>query len=211
MMVAQKIIIHPITGESLNKRAWAKKLGISPTTFAKRLDNNYQTAFTPGRLTPSKLAWTPEEDDYLISVARVPNLQKHWNKTSKSNGWQQRSIKSLNTRIWLLQQQQLLDGRRHLEEAEGWVTMSQLAQCLGISNFPVRDWMRNGLKSTRTGECLRSPIKIHLQDFVVWACSPSGSGQVIKAIENNRIALSWLLVQIGNWMPEVKHKSRLIA
>ena len=202
------LITHPQTSETLCKKEWAEKLGITRTTFNKRIKKHpLLVALTPGRLPSGRDIWTQEQDEYLCAVCRTPNLYKRWNQLAKFRGWKHRSLDALNGRISLLKREGLIDGRRHLDESEGWCTLKQLHECMGISEDPVKLWIKQGLKVTRNGECLRSPYKVHLKDFVTWACTYDGAALVGKAIEGNAIAATWLLVQIGNWMPEVKKKS----
>lgn len=212
------LITHPETGVSLCKAHWAKELGITQTALSYRLKNHsLLVALTSGTLPFSKQAWSEEEDDYLSLVCRAPNIYKHWNIAAKKRGWRIRSYRALCSRIYILQHKGEIDGRQHLEESDGWLTMRQLSQCMDVSPDSIRSWMRCGLKVIRNNESERSFCKIHLKDFVLWACTPNGAGIIGRAIYGNAIASTWLLVQVGNWMPEAvkskhkKHKPRIPA
>ena len=209
------LITHPETGVSLCKARWAEELGVSPTTVHNRLKNHpVAIALTPGPLPLPKHIWSKEEDDYLELVCRAPNLYKHWNIAAKKRGWKLRSHRALCDRVYILQHRGELGEREQIDESSGWLTMRQLSQCMDASPDSVRFWIAQGLKSERNSGSDHSFRKIHLKDFVVWACTPNGAGIVARAVYNNAIASTWLLVQIGNWLPEaVKNKplTRLAA
>ncbi|MBN3948375.1 MAG: hypothetical protein HWQ38_18750 [Nostoc sp. NMS7] len=202
------LITHPTTGETLCKKDWADKLQISRLTLYERIKNHpLDIALTPGRLATGRDIWSAEEEDYLCCVYRSPNLYKRWNRTAKFRGWKERSHYALDKHISLLMAEGAIDSRRNLDESAGWLSIRQLHQCLGISEDPVKLWISLGLKVTRNGE-KQSSYKIHLRDFVVWACTFNGAAMVAKAVHGNAIASTWLLVQIGNWMPEAKRTRR---
>ncbi|MBN3951269.1 MAG: hypothetical protein HWQ38_34275 [Nostoc sp. NMS7] len=200
----KNFITHPQTKERLCKKEWAAKLGITRTTFSLRLKKHpLVIALTPGRMPSGRDVWSAKEEAYLIDIHRTPNLYKRWNRLAKIRGWKPRSHDALNGRITLLKREGAIDGRRNLDESAGWLSLNQLRHCLCISEDPVHIWIRQGLKVTREG----SSYKIHLRDFAIWACTIEGAPLVAKAVNGNAIAGTWLLVQIGNWMPEAK-KSR---
>jgi excisionase family DNA binding protein len=200
----QHLITHPETGETLCKKQWAEKLGITKGIFSKRLQNHpLEIALTPGRLRPNTSLWSDEEDSYLCAIYRSPSLYRRWNRIAKYRNWKPRSRYALDHRITLLQHQGFIEGRRHLNEDEGWLTIDQLAECLRISYDPVKRWLGRGLKFSRNGV----HYKIHLKDFVAWACTPDGAAMVGKAASGDAIASTWLLVQIGFWLPQKEVRS----
>jgi hypothetical protein len=106
-----------------------------------------------------------------------------------------------------------IENRRTLDESSGWLTLGQLRHCLCLiedAEEPVKGWLNEGLKATRYGERNLARYKIHLADFVTWACSPRGAALVGKAIYGNAIACTWVLVQIGIWLPEVTKNKHLV-
>lgn len=190
------LVTHPTTGEALCKKEWAAKLGITPPIFSIRLKNHpLAIALTPGKLPTGRDVWSPEEEAYLIDIHRTPNLYKRWNRLAKIRGWKPRSQYALSGHLNLLKKEGAIDGRQNLDESAGWLSLNQLRHCLCISEDPVKIWFREGLKVTRDGVSYR----IHLKDFVAWACTIEGAALVAKAVNGNAIALNWLLVQIGNW------------
>jgi excisionase family DNA binding protein len=196
----EHVIVHPETGEAHNKKDWAQKLGIGRDIFSKRLQRHpLEVALTPGRLRPNVSPWSDEEDSYLSCVYRCPNLYKRWNRLAKFRGWKPRSRYAIDHRISRLRQLGFIESRRQLNEDDGWLTIEQLASCLRITYDPVKRWLdKGGLKYSRNG----SHYKIHLHDFVAWACTPDGAAMVGKAAFGDAIASTWLLVQIGFWMPK---------
>lgn len=200
-------ITHPQTGETYCKAEWARRIGRTTRALSDRIEKHGTIiALTPGPLPLSKHIWSQEEDDYLELVYKIPNLYKLWNQSALKRGWKCRSQKAISERIRFLQNKGILNSRRGIEESDGWLTMCQLAECMGVSSDSVRRWIAEGLRVDRTSDCLRSHYKIHLKDFVTWACTVDGATLIAKAIEQNAIASIWLLVQIGNWMPEVGKK-----
>ena len=209
-------ITHPLTGETLSRTEWAEKIGICVHALSNRIKNHsLATALTIGPMPPSKVIWSKEEDDYLEAVYRNPKLYKLWNKMVVQRGWKQRSQSAISARIQFLQHKGILTSRKSLEESEGWLSMSQLAGCMGVSSDSVRHWMSQGLKSTRNGDCVKSHYKIHLKDFVIWACTLNSAPLITKAILGNELASTWLLVQLGNWIKEAvgaqKSRQRLLV
>ena len=188
-----EFITHPKTGETLTRMQWAEKLRINYFTLRNRLQRQpIEIALRP------HIGWTNEEDDYLILVYRSPNLLFLWNQVAEKRGWRQRTIRSLNSRISFLIEQQEISSRRKTEEADGWLLATQLSECLGISRTVVCRWTECGLKGYLDGD----RIKIHLHHFAAWAVSPIGAGEISKICKSNPLAFSWILVQIGNWINE---------
>ncbi|MEW5859545.1 MAG: hypothetical protein AB1861_19510 [Cyanobacteriota bacterium] len=207
------LITHPETGETLCKKDWANKLGYNYRHFHNRLNKlPLIEALTPKPSLSLGRQWSQEEDDYLCSVYRVPNLPKKWNRTAWTRGWSQRSHYAINSRVALLRRQGFLNNRRFTDESEGWVTVHHLAGCMSISHDVARHWIsEGGLKATRNGECKNSPSKIYLPDFIAWACSPIGSAMAAKAVQGDAIASTWLLTQIGIWGAEVFSKKLQVS
>ncbi len=194
-------ITHPVTGETFSRRQWARKLGIGESTLQYRLKNHsLKEALDPDFMHRTRM-WTAEEDEYLLSVSAMPALPKHWNQMAKKRNWSPRSSEALRIRIRLLAERTgEIVGRRSPDENSGWLTMSQLASRLEVSERVPQRWIRDfGLKGYAEGERM---IKIHLTHFAAWATSPIGSGEIAKTLKGNPLAINWTLVQIGNWVKE---------
>lgn len=142
----------------------------------------------------SRRNWSPEEDFLLLEIFRSPHLESVWNQRAKKEGWPMRSHMALKHRIHFLG-----ESLRYTDESAGWVTGKQLQRCLGTQNNTlIGRWKNMGLPAYRDGDCVHSPIKIHLADFVAWALG-AGMGEVAKVASGDRLATEWLLRQIADW------------
>ena len=196
----QKLITHPHSGETLNQRQWAQRLGICTQAMSARLQKlPLEKALTVGRISNEK-AWSGDEEEYLAQVYRTPNLLRLWNQAARKRGWSPRTQTSLNDRIAILKSQGLLTDRRQLDPRNGWLTENQLADCLGVDRQVIDRWVRNHALPAY-GDRTYS-IKVHLQHFTNWATSSTNSGLVAKAVNSNSLAINWLLVQMRNWLGE---------
>lgn len=196
-----KLITHPITGETMNQREWSERLGISDAALSERMKKySLEKALTPGKLREKYNQWSPEEDEYLLTVYRTPGLYRLWCLTAKQRGWKHRTRQALNQRGSLLQRQGRMTNRRHLDELTGWLTMTQLAERLMVSPMVVSRWIyEKDLPAYRDGQKI---VKIHLYEFAAWAITPNGAGQVAKSLKSNPLATSWLLTTVGHWLFE---------
>lgn len=196
----EKLVTHPHTGETLNQRQWAQRLGICTQAMSARLQKlPLEKALTAGRISTVK-AWSIDEEQYLALIYRTPNLLRLWNQTAKRRGWVPRTQTSLDSRIAVLRNKGLITDRRQLDSNNGWLTQSQLADCLGVDRQVVDRWIHNHALPAY-GDRAYS-IKVHLQHFTDWACCPTNSGLVAKAVNSNSLAISWLLAQMRNWLGE---------
>lgn len=136
-------------------------------------------------------SWSEEEKLLLVAIAEsmpIEKLTKAYNTRAETKGFKSRtesSISGMLKKLNLSRSPQL-----------GCYAIAPLASVLGVSETPVRRWVKEGLlKATRQGESDRAHYVIYQRHFVRFALNYPGE---IAKLNLDESALLWLLSEIAS-------------
>jgi transcriptional regulator with XRE-family HTH domain len=144
-----------------------------------------------------------EEVDFLSQIYNAPALEDNWRIHAQKLGCPTRSMASLRSKIGQLQRAGKLGARNKPNPESGWLTLRQLAMCLGVSIQTVQGWLNTrGLPYQHNNNAVAQggSFKISMKAFVKWAVETElGRASIVKACFGNRLALEWVFKQISVW------------